>query len=536
MFTSALVQVCLVGVLGLCLLVFSKISPSRKSKHGGKKEPPQVPYSIPWLGSVIPFLNDNAEFITWINAKFPNDGITTLKLATTKLYLVTDANLASQIYRNAKLFAFDPLPVMISHAFGCSKSDLALLEPGSHASNGESLLSKLHTSSITSLQGPGLEAMTSVFIRTLSSSLDAAFPPSMGQKKEEEWKEIDLVQFIKRQWTLASIVSLYGTKIIEQIGPDTIVDWMWEFDIHIPLLIAGFPGFLLPKAVRCREFGLDLMVRWEREAKAISAGFHSEEGEGAKVWDEYWGLDFCYSRGRLAEESGMSERGRAAIQLALLWGQNANAVPAASWLVIQALAQSNASLLPTLLREIEEARREDADGWDIPQLVKKNYLESFLMETYRWSVSSPGVRVVEQDTELGDYVLRKGAMTMVHARTLQLDPRAWGDDALQFRPLRFLPSSESREARGKGAIEKDIKKLRTTSLRPFGGGLNLCPGRHFASNEILAGFAVLMQKLEIEILPRQLEKIGFPEVELKAGKQGGLWPDRPFMVRMRSRG
>jgi hypothetical protein len=60
-------------------------------------------------------------------------------------------------------------------------------------------------------------------------------------------------------------------------------------------------------------------------------------------------------------------------------------------------------------------------------------------------------------------------------------------------------------------------------------GGNLCPGRHLAGNEILGGFALLIQMLEIEVIEGQGE-IG---VDLIKGKLGGLWLNREVRVRMR---
>lgn len=79
--------------------------------------------------------------------------------------------------------------------------------------------------------------------------------------------------------------------------------------------------------------------------------------------------------------------------------------------------------------------------------------------------------------------------------------------------------------------QQQEEKVRTLSLRPFGGGTTLCPGRHFASNEIMGGIAALLLRLEIEVVQKELEKNGAPRPGLK--KQGGLLPDRPLVVRIR---
>jgi ATP-binding cassette subfamily D (ALD) long-chain fatty acid import protein len=72
-----------------------------------------------------------------------------------------------------------------------------------------------------------------------------------------------------------------------------------------------------------------------------------------------------------------------------------------------------------------------------------------------------------------------------------------------------------------------------SALRPFGGGTTLCPGRHFAMNEILGGMVAMMLRLEVEVVEEELERRGVPVPDLK--KTGGLFPDRPFIVRMRRR-
>lgn len=82
-------------------------------------------------------------------------------------------------------------------------------------------------------------------------------------------------------------------------------------------------------------------------------------------------------------------------------------------------------------------------------------------------------------------------------------------------------------------IKAHDEKQRTLSLRPFGGGTTLCPGRHFATNEVLGGIAALLLRLEIEVVQEELIKNGEPRPNLK--KQGGLLPDRELIVRVRRR-
>jgi len=66
---------------------------------------------------------------------------------------------------------------------------------------------------------------------------------------------------------------------------------------------------------------------------------------------------------------------------------------------------------------------------------------------------------------------------MVNSGALALDPVIWRRDSLHFDSYRFLAVGED--------LDSKTKKL---SMRHFGGGVNYCPGRHFAGNEILGAW------------------------------------------------
>lgn len=227
-------------------------------------------------------------------------------------------------------------------------------------------------------------------------------------------------------------------------------------------------------------------------------------------------------------------------------------------------AVSNKPALPILIAEMRNAQTGPAT-LDMPNLLVQPHLKSLLLETYRWATASPGVRVLQHDTELGGYTLKTGGMIYIHTRSLQTDEQIWTSSdksirASDFEATRFLDTNESSyeadrvaesaEAEknylnsGKtiskpkntdifsGAKDKDTQE-RMQALRPFGGGQTLCPGRHFASNEILAGLTAMLLKLEFEVDQASLENNGFPKTDMR--KQGGLFPDRKFMVRVRRR-
>jgi cytochrome P450 len=226
------------------------------------------------------------------------------------------------------------------------------------------------------------------------------------------------------------------------------------------------------------------------------------------------------------------------------------------------------SLLEELRMEISECQTGPA-SFDMRKVTTQPKLKSMYLEALRWATASPSPRVVREDCELGGYKLKANSMVIVHSRTLQMDKEIWeipgqpDSDPTQFWPSRFLDGDEKDEANRLDEIaeaeagyvadtmsdgSRRIKKTnvepisgpkskeiqpRLLALRPFGGGITLCPGRHFATNEILGGLAALMLRLEVEVIDEELKKNGVPQPDLM--KQGGLFPDRPLTVRMRRR-
>ncbi len=117
------------------------------------------------------------------------------------------------------------------------------------------------------------------------------------------------------------------------------------------------------------------------------------------------------------------------------------------------------------------------------------------------------VRRVVEDTYVTDgnsgaqYLLKKGHdVVMPHAVAHRYDSRAWGpeQDALAFRPENFLPSTARSEAQDGPEGSKAVDKARRAAWIPFGGGVNLCPGRRIVLIEHLAFMSTLILGFEVE--------------------------------------
>ena len=231
---------------------------------------------------------------------------------------------------------------------------------------------------------------------------------------------------------------------------------------------------------------------------------------------------------------------------------NSNAVPTTIWACLQTF--TNPDWLRRVRAEIASCTSAGPDNLSIPirQISQQPLCKSLLLETLRWAVNSPGLRQVTTPSTLGPYHLRANSLLYINARSLQMDHDVWATpdqpSPKTFWAERFLEAESEKvshdEEAGAGSAHDHTaptdgaldtrnvhsSSVRMSSLRPFGGGRTICPGRHFATNEMVAGMVVLLDELHIDVDELALARTGMPEVQL--GKPGGLFPDRPFKVRV----
>ncbi|CAG8977986.1 hypothetical protein HYALB_00001868 [Hymenoscyphus albidus] len=549
-----------------------------------KGEPPLVVHSIPWLGHGLSFMNDINGFTEWVKSIHPSSSAATVHIAGQRLYLIFDTKLASQVYRRSQTFIFDPFFLQASGILGANKKDMKILSNGAQTltptpkdqDSGQRVIHDLHNMTPQHLTGVSLDKLTNMFIDVICKDIDEQFPED--KKESYEWETLDLCEFVKKTWCHASITALFGTHIYE-IWPG-IDAWLWKFDKHFQSLFTEMPRIVIPTAFALLDEGQEMCEKWESDA--IKAG---EEGkmESDPDWDEYWGLRFVRLRNEFLRKEGLSAKFRAGNQCAFLWGVsytilfleayghgtngsqlNANAIPIAMQTIVRMVLSP--PLLASLVTEVSASRTE-GNSFDLKTVTTAPLFKSVYLESLRWATASPSPRVVRQDCEVGPYLLRKGNMAIVHSRTLQMDEETWYipskpeshpsnfwaerfvDGDAQSEELRVEENNEaetnwSEDINSKHPAPKPLSRKmaeplggpkskaiqqRMLALRPFGGGTTLCPGRHFATNEIMGGLAALMLRLEIEVDQEALERNGTPVPDLS--KQGGLFPDRGLICR-----
>jgi cytochrome P450 len=93
---------------------------------------------------------------------------------------------------------------------------------------------------------------------------------------------------------------------------------------------------------------------------------------------------------------------------------------------------------------------------------------------------------VTADTVLaGQHFLKKDSILLISGGIMHQLKNVWGDDVDEFNPKRFSEPMRS-------------KDLYPAAFRAFGGGSTLCPGRHFAANEILVFVALIILQFDFQ--------------------------------------
>lgn len=196
--------------------------------------------------------------------------------------------------------------------------------------------------------------------------------------------------------------------------------------------------------------------------------------------------------------AGLTHEEIAYAEMPLIVGLLANTVPAAFWVHFELFSR------PQLLEEIREEVEQNAlkiapDGTHI---IDVGYFRDcpLLLSVYQevlWTRSTMvAVRFVTQDVVLADkYFLRSGTMLFMPVKELGRDQSAWGNSADEFNERRFMRSTTTTGNNG----GKKKEPRRTGAFMAFGVSPSICPGRHFATSEILA--LVAMTALRYDVTP-----------------------------------
>ena len=223
----------------------------------------------------------------------------------------------------------------------------------------------------------------------------------------------------------------------------------------------------------------------------------------------------------------------ARFEIADLVGILVNTAPSTFWILVH--VYSNPELLQKLRQELTTITTvhqihpsKSQRHLDITKMKEScPLLVATYQEVLRVRSFGSTVRVAMEDTLLNEqYLLKKDSTIQIPSAVLHADPKIWGADAADFRPERFLKQDDKKSKVSPGAFHA------------FGGGNTLCPGRHFATTEILLVAAMFILRFDLEpvsgswALPKQnsnnLSTSLLPpasDIKVKVSKRAGYEKD-----------
>lgn len=200
-------------------------------------------------------------------------------------------------------------------------------------------------------------------------------------------------------------------------------------------------------------------------------------------------------QGRHSENTryGITPLNQGRLEVGTLIGVLANTIPSMFYTLVH--IYSDAELISDIREELETAGLVGT-----PEDISQNsgllampetcpLLYSTWQEVLRIHALGAGARYILEDIMLEDtFLLRKGMVVQMPTAVMHNDVAAWGENVKDFQPRRFLKQNST----SRGGFKQNL-----SAYRPFGGGVSMCPGRHFVTLETMALAACMLSRFDL---------------------------------------
>ncbi|KAJ6437811.1 putative DNA helicase INO80 [Purpureocillium lavendulum] len=436
-------------------------------------EPTVLPPWIPFVGHLLGMALEGSRYIKRLGLLHASEPIFTLPVPGSRIYVVTEPSLAALVQRSAKTLSFTPLvPDITQRVLGLDKGTVEIVrqnldpEPGGP----RGFLADVHDL-VYGLLGPGeyLSSLSCVASQELCLQLDA-YATSVAQPGQQA-RAVNLLAFVRHIVTVGTARYLYGPRNPIAEEPE-LEGAFWDFDHGLGSLMIGiWPSLTASKAFRGREAMVAALTRY------IEAGYDEDAEQLVK------------GRMQIERDYGFSTEMIARSSLSFFFAGVVNTTTTTFWVALRVFA--DAALLNAVRLEVEEAvaLSEETTG---PASLSIGILKdkcvtllAVLRESLRIGSENFSVRLVKEDMRLGGrYFLRKGSVVQIAGGVIHADKTIWGDDVDEFNPQRFLAA-------------RTDSGIHPAAFRGFGGGKTLCPGRHFATTEIMVFAALIVHSFDM---------------------------------------
>ncbi|KAF2397932.1 cytochrome P450 [Trichodelitschia bisporula] len=535
------------AIVGICFLTYAYstaryhyLLAAHASAPVKPLSPPLIPYIIPFLGQARAFTYPKPGLF-WNNlfSWFPRStGACTLTLGGRTAHVLFSPSAIQAVFRTKHVSRKMGNFQVVRGALGLSQEEAIMLygHPGvrdgdedwpggfnvHHAQERINMESLLRTDRVSELTERFVEVLNGCYSRELDG------PGGVYEGGLYKWLRTHMFE--------ASVNALMGTSLLE-MTPD-LEEQFFEFDKVMVSLFLGLPRIMNLKAHRIRDRIIDSFVRWHERLYAEGRHDPVDPDDANIKWEPVFGSRIVRARQVLSDKVGFSTHARAALDMGFMFGLASNSIPATGWLIMHILdPNGDPTLLGRLLKEVRSVERPDGT-LDIAGLCALPLLQSMFHEMLRLYTDVLVTRDVHETLELptgdGRYLrLEKNSLVIMPSWPGHRDSDYWNEPPCEtFYAERFLTTDES---------GKDVFSATGSAGKffPFGGGRNICPGRLFAKQEVLAGVAMLLLAFDFEALgfigengePRET----FPSLRKQFAGSGIVNMEGDVKVRMRRR-
>lgn len=450
--------------------------------------------------------------IRQLGLKHSNFPIFTLTVPFSRLYVVTLPSLAAAIQRKpTSQLSFNALlPDIVQRVMGLDGDTRAIVEKGLDAERGEQrgFLPDLHEMLVSRL-GPGttMDALTLRAMYELAKGLDAYAVSLQGQSQAE-----DLLAWVRHLVTHGTARVLYGSRNPIALHPTRrLEEAFWDFDHGLGRLLMGlWPRVTARKAYAGREALVAAFCEYI-EARQ----YESTEGDET---DSTGADKIILERIRIARAHGFSIDGIARSELSFLFAGIVNTATTTFWMLTHIFADHE--LLHMVREEVAavskpfddtNSNNKKARQLSLKQLSKAcPMLNAIYKEVLRMGSNNFSTRLVKENTVVtaagvqGEVWLGKGGIVQIAGGVIHGNATIWGENVGAFNPVRHLKEDNN--------DEDTSVRVHPAAFRAFGGGRTMCPGRHFATGEILGLVASVVMRFGMEGVSED-GKIKVPEVD-----------------------
>lgn len=428
-------------------------------------EPVLLPGSLPIFGHAIEFGKDANKLYLRVRDFADDLQPVSVSLMGQRVYIILKPQDVAAIWK-AKAVNFDPIVEWGMHTiFGMSSDGIERSHLDDAQGTGD-MFEQAHGFMRDALApGEPLDLITNKFIRYVTKDIEItkqAIRSATGGRVH-----VSLLSWLRDRIGIPSTNAVVGENVLR--ADPGILEALMRMDSDMPRLSSGLPHWLVKDAVD--------------NVKRLNDTFERElDKENVLYWMK--------QRMDLMAARGISHRDQTTASMAIWQALQTNSVPTVCWIIYQLLLHPQ--IAADILEEVKPAFNSHGNLIDLEYLTTKTpKLAAFYWETLRYVSGVVSVRKVMETFELGGRVLYKDALIMIPTRPYHMTREIFGDDCEQFVPDRFLRDGTHQP----GKLNPGIR-----AVRPFGGGSTLCPGRHFATNEIFFTVATILRTFDIALV------------------------------------